>query len=166
MTREGGGREGRSPKALELARVGKGVPQALLRNGIVATTVRVSFAASLVTEVSGHRHFPFGRSTSSSCAMRWRQMDFEGFEELGSALEPRVVGGDQLLAAVCTLLNETRALEHGDVFLHGGEAHLVSRSKTGHRRRFRERPRQDVPSRAIGQGTEQLVERLVSLFLT
>jgi len=27
-------------------------------------------------------------------------------------------------------------------------------SPSGHRRRFRERPRQDVPSRAVGQGTE------------
>src|SRR5262249_24580577 len=71
-----------------------------------------------------------------------------------------------LLAAVRTLLNKTRALEHGDMLLHGGEAHLVPRSKSGHRRRFRERPRQDVASRAIGQGTEQLVERLVALFST
>ena len=30
---------------------------------------------------------------------------------------------------------------------------------------FRERSRQDVASRAIGQGTEQLVERLVALCL-
>jgi hypothetical protein len=82
----------------------------------------------------------------------------EVFEELASAMEPRMVGGDQLLAAVCTLLNETRALEHGDVLLHGGEAHLVTRSKSGHGRRFRERPRQDVASRAIGQGTEELVD--------
>src|SRR5262249_47814078 len=52
------------------------------------------------------------------------------------------------------------------MLLHGGEAHLVPRSKSGHRRRFRERPRQDVASRAIGQGTEQLVERLVALFST
>ena len=35
MTREGGRSGGWSPEALELARVGKGVPQALLRNGIV-----------------------------------------------------------------------------------------------------------------------------------
>src|SRR5688572_16622114 len=91
---------------------------------------------------------------------------FEVFEELASALEPRVVGGDQLLAAVCTLLNEARAPEHGDVLLHGGEAHLVPRSKIGHRRRFRDRPRQDVASRAIGQGTEKLVERLFALLST
>ena len=38
---------------------------------------------------------------------------FEVVEELASALEPRVVGGHQLLAAVCTFLNEPRALEHG-----------------------------------------------------
>ena len=75
-----------------------------------------------------------------------------------------MVGGDQLLAAVCTLLNETRALEHGDVLLHGGEAHLVPRSKIGHRRRFRERPRQDAAARAIGQSTEELVERFFAVF--
>lgn len=69
-----------------------------------------------------------------------------------------------MLAAAGALLNETRALEHGDVLLHGGEAHLVARSKIGHRRRFRERPRQDVAARAIGQGTEELVERLLALF--
>ena len=69
-----------------------------------------------------------------------------------------MVGGDQLLASVCALPNETRALEDGDVLLYGREAHRVPRSETGHRRRFRERPRQDVRSRAIGQGTEKLVE--------
>ena len=63
-------------------------------------------------------------------------------------LEPRAVGGDQLFAAVGALLNETRALEHGQtVLLHGGEADLVARSKFGHRRRFRERPRQKMSRR-------------------
>jgi hypothetical protein len=71
-----------------------------------------------------------------------------------------------LLAAVCTLLNETRALEHGHVLLDGGEAHLVPRGQIGHGWGFRERPRQDVPPRAIGQGTEQLVERFVVRFTT
>src|SRR5262245_47325501 len=64
---------------------------------------------------------------------------FEVVEELGRALEPRAVGGDQLLAAAGTLLNETRALEHGDVLLHGGETHLVLCGQSGHRRRLRER---------------------------
>jgi len=88
---------------------------------------------------------------------------FEVFEELAGSLEPSVVGGHELLAAVCTLLNETRALEHADVFLHGREAHFVSRSKVGYRQRFRKRPRQDVASRAIGQCAEQLVERFIAL---
>jgi hypothetical protein len=87
-------------------------------------------------------------------------------EELAGALEPGAVGGDQLLAAICTLLDETRALEHGDVLLYGSEAHLVLRSKSGHRRRVGERPHQNVASRAIGQGTKKLVECLFALFLT
>ena len=76
-----------------------------------------------------------------------------------------MVGGDQLLAAVCTLPDEPRAFEHGDVLLHRGEAHLVARGESRHRWRFRERPRQDVASRAIGQGPKELVERLVALCL-
>lgn len=36
MTREGGGHERWSPEALELPRVGKGVPKTLLQNGILA----------------------------------------------------------------------------------------------------------------------------------
>ena len=80
-------------------------------------------------------------------------------EKLAGALEPRVVGRDQLFAAVRTLLNETRALEHRDVLLHGGEAHVVARSEIGHRRRFGERPLENVAARAVGEGAEQLVER-------
>ena len=46
---------------------------------------------------------------------------------LNLAISASVLDDFELLAAVCTLLNETRALEHGDVFLHGGEAHRVAR---------------------------------------
>jgi hypothetical protein len=164
LTREGGGREGWSPKALELARVGKGVPKALLRNGIVAHDGEGELCGVFGDRGQRHNHFRLKNIVELRHTLA--PNGFEVFEELASAPEPRVVGGDQLLAAVCTLLNETRALEHGDVLLRGGEAHLVPRSKIGHRRRLRERPRQDVASRAIGQGTEQLVERLVALFST
>jgi hypothetical protein len=51
-----------------------------------------------------------------------------------------------LLAAVGTLLNETSALEHGNVLLHGGEAHLVPRSKIGHRVSDLARMSRRVPS--------------------
>ncbi|ATB30399.1 hypothetical protein MEBOL_003860 [Melittangium boletus DSM 14713] len=72
MTREGGGPGGWSPKALELARVGRGVPKAFLRNGIVAHDGEGERCGVFSDRGKRHNHFPFGRRTSSSCAMRWR----------------------------------------------------------------------------------------------
>ena len=75
MMREGGGREGRPPKALELPRVGRGVPKAFLRNRKVGHDGEGELFGVFGNRGNWHRHFPFGRRTSSSCATRWRQMD-------------------------------------------------------------------------------------------
>jgi hypothetical protein len=75
MTREGGGPGGRSPKALELPRVGISVPEALLRNGKVGHDGGGERCDVFGDRSQRHTHFPFGKGTSSSGAMRWRQMD-------------------------------------------------------------------------------------------
>ena len=61
--------------------------------------VRVRVAASLVSEVSGIPHFPFFKKNIVELRHALAPDGFEVVEELASALEPRVVGGHQLLAA-------------------------------------------------------------------
>src|SRR5262249_11512279 len=78
MAREGGGREGRPPEPFEVPWVGKGVPEALLRNRKVPHNGEGERCGVFGDRGQWHRQypsFPFGRRTSSSCARRWRQMD-------------------------------------------------------------------------------------------
>jgi len=70
MARERGWRERWSPEALELARVGEGLPQALLRNRIVGDDGEAERREILGDRSERHDHVPFGSSTSSSCASR------------------------------------------------------------------------------------------------
>jgi hypothetical protein len=68
--------------------------------------------------------------------------------------------GDALLAAVPSLRDELRPLEHGDVLLDGGERHVVARRQLGDRRVGVHDPGQDVAAGRIGQRAEQLIQSL------
>jgi hypothetical protein len=75
------------------------------------------------------------------------------------------VGVDDLLAALPLLDHQVRPLEHGDVLLHGGEAHGVGTGQGAHRRLAAQHPGDDVPPGRVGQGGEHAVH-LVLVQLT
>ena len=75
MMREDGGRDGWSPEALELAWVGKRVPQALLRNGIGAHHDEGERCGILGDKGQRYRQFHFGTRTTKSYTLQWRQME-------------------------------------------------------------------------------------------
>ena len=66
------------------------------------------------------------------------------------------------LAKMKAVVGDTASYQYATVYAPVSYTHLPC-SKLGHRRRFRERARQDTAARAIGQSTEKLVERFVAL---
>jgi hypothetical protein len=70
------------------------------------------------------------------------------------------MASDPLRAAVLPLGHQPRPFEDGNVFLHGGEGHVVASGQLGNRCLGGHDPRQDVASRRIGEGPEYLVQRL------
>ena len=68
------------------------------------------------------------------------------------------VAAHQLFAAVAPLLHEVGALEHGDVFLHGGEAHRVAPGQRRHAVPAAGGEGDDVAPGAVGQGVEDAVD--------
>ena len=72
-----------------------------------------------------------------------------------------------LSAAVPPLGHQPGTLQHGHVFLHGGERHVVVSGEFAHRRVGVHDSRQDVATRGIGERPEHLVQgvrRCVSIY--
>ena len=67
------------------------------------------------------------------------------------------VAADELLAAVALLDHEPGALEHGDVLLHGGEAHRVAAGERRHRVLLRHRADDDVAAGGVGERMEDAI---------
>jgi hypothetical protein len=70
------------------------------------------------------------------------------------------VADHALGAAVLPLGDQARPFQYGDVLLHCGKGHVVASSQLGDGRFRDHHPRQDVTSRRIGEGPEQLIQRL------
>ena len=70
------------------------------------------------------------------------------------------IPGDALRAAILALGHQVRALEDGDMLLHGGKRHVVAGGELGDRRLRGHHPCQDVAPGRIGKRAEQLIERL------
>ncbi len=70
------------------------------------------------------------------------------------------VAGHALGAAVLAFRHQPGTLQHGDVFLHGRKRHVVVRGELADGRVGGHHPRQDVATRGIGEGPEQLVQGL------
>jgi hypothetical protein len=68
------------------------------------------------------------------------------------------IAGYALSAAVPPLGHQPGAFQHGHVFLHSGERHVVVRGEFAHRRIGVQNPRQNVAPRGIGERPEQLVQ--------
>jgi hypothetical protein len=79
-------------------------------------------------------------------------------EQSSGTTEGIGVACNALGAAVLVFCDESRTLEHGDMFLHGSKRHVVVRGKFGHRRLGVHDPRQDVATRRVGERSEQLVQ--------
>jgi hypothetical protein len=68
------------------------------------------------------------------------------------------VAGHTLGPAILPLGDQPGTLQHGHVFLYGGERHVVVRGEFAHGRVGIHDPRQDVAPRGIGERPEQLVQ--------
>ena len=68
------------------------------------------------------------------------------------------VAADELLSPVPLLRHEVGALQHGDVLLHGGEAHRVAASKGGYRVLVAQHEHDDVAPCGIGERVEDAVD--------
>ena len=64
----------------------------------------------------------------------------------------------QLLAPVALLGDELGALEHGDVLLHGGEAHRVAAGERRHGVLALHGPQHDVAPGGVGERVEHPVD--------
>jgi hypothetical protein len=80
-----------------------------------------------------------------------------GEQAVGAAQGVRVAG-HALRAAIPALGDQPGPLEHGHVFLHGGERHVVARRQLADRRVGVHHARQDVAPCGVGERAEQLVE--------
>jgi hypothetical protein len=85
---------------------------------------------------------------------------FERREQVRGAAKGIGAAGDALGAAVLAFGHQPGALEHGDMFLDGGERHVVAGGELAHRGFAVHHPRQDVAARGVGERAEDLVERL------
>ncbi len=63
----------------------------------------------------------------------------------------------QLFPSVAVLADEAGAFKYGNVFLHGGEAHRIPAGECRDGLLARERDREDVAARRIGQSVEDQV---------
>jgi hypothetical protein len=70
------------------------------------------------------------------------------------------VAGHTLASAVLPLCHEARPLEDGHVLLHGGKGHVVPGGQLGHGRFRGHHPCEDLTPRGVGEGPEQLIQRL------
>jgi len=68
------------------------------------------------------------------------------------------VAGQTLGTAILQLRHKAGTLQHGHVFLHGGERHVVMRGEFAHGRVGVHDPRQDVATRGIGERPKQLIQ--------
>ena len=68
------------------------------------------------------------------------------------------IPGDALRAAILALGHQVRALEDGDVLLHGGKRHVVAGGELGDGRFRGHHSCQDVAPGRIGEGAEQVIE--------
>ena len=68
------------------------------------------------------------------------------------------VAGHALGPPVLALGHEVGPFQHGHVFLHGGERHVVARGELAHRRFRAHDTRQDVAPRGVGQRPEEMIE--------
>ena len=85
----------------------------------------------------------------------------ELIEQLLRSADGLDVAPHVLLASAAPLDDEVGALEDGDVFLHGGEAHVIAPSERRHRGVVEHRSPHDVAARSVSQGMEQPVDILV-----
>ncbi|BDZ47774.1 hypothetical protein GCM10025867_00150 [Frondihabitans sucicola] len=81
-------------------------------------------------------------------------------QTFGSAEGAHVAVHD-LLPPVSLLRDEVRALEHGDVLLHRGEAHVVGAGERRDRLLFVDHALHDVAPRGIGQRVEDPIDLVV-----
>src|SRR5262249_28643250 len=72
--------------------------------------------------------------------------------------ERRGVARHQVLPAPALLGHESGALQDGHVLLHRGEAHRVLAGQRRDRVLLAQRAPDDVPSRGVGEGVEQLID--------
>ena len=72
------------------------------------------------------------------------------------------VAPHELLATAAVLQDEIGTFEHGDVLLHGGEAHVVATSECRDRTVADHRAPHDVAARAIRERLEQPVHVVVA----
>ena len=71
----------------------------------------------------------------------------------------------ELLTAPALLRDQPGPLEHGDVLLHGGEAHRVGVGEPGDGLLPVDRAAQDVAAGGVGQCVEQAVDCLIAPLL-
>jgi hypothetical protein len=82
---------------------------------------------------------------------------FESVQGVVGRTERRGVGLYQVLPAPALLGHESGALQDGHMLLHGGEAHRVLAGQGRDRVPLAQCAPDDVPSRAVGEGVEQLI---------
>ncbi len=86
---------------------------------------------------------------------------FELDEECPSSSDLLRVGPNDPLATALLFRHETCLLQHGDVLLHCGEAHVVIGSELADRRLADQSSAHDVAPRRIGKCSEQAVDLVV-----
>ena len=155
---EGGGVGRRTPPALELARIGPELPDALGRGvelggqghgqgvGVLADGSDSHVLISLLLVM---------RSVMRS--MRPRQSDLVLVEQATRQAQTLDVRAHDLAPAGALLGDEAGPLEHGDVLLDGREAHRVVPGQLGDALIATERPQDDVAPGGVRQCGEDVV---------
>ncbi len=155
---EGGGVGRRTPPALELARIGPQLPDALGRGVELGGQGHGQGVGVLADGGDSHRSVSsllrdeVGHAIDATAPQRLVLV-----EQAARQAEPLDVGAHDLAAAGALLGDEAGPFEHGDVLLHRREAHRVVPGQLGDALAAVERAQDDVAPGGIGQGGEDVI---------
>ena len=155
VLRERGGVGRRAPPALELARIGPQLPDAI-RGGVeLGVEGHGQGLRVLADGGDGHGSISFvSLMTSVMRSMRPRHNASYSIEQAPRVCEPCGIRRDDLAPAGAPLGHKAGSLEHRNVLLHGREAHGVVIRKLGDPLLASDRPANDVAPGGVREGGE------------
>ena len=160
VLREGGGVVRRAPPALELARIGPQLPDALGRRVELGVQGHGQGVGVLADGGDGHLLVSCVVLDDESVmrSMRSRHSCSYWSSRRARHAQPLDVGADDLASADALLRDQPGPLEDRDVLLHRREAHRVVARQLGDPLLPVDRAAHDVAAGVVGQGAEHAVE--------